>query len=222
MEHAIAKMLPAITVAIVCTAPETVLAADSFAISPTWNSALLAYSHYFFLLLGAILLTYERATVAANMSVDKEKSLVIADALYGIVGASLAASGYFRVVSEYGKGWEYYAHEPLFWLKLSAAGLLAGLSLFPTIIFVKRGSKLFQDEEIEPMTEALAGRVRRVLNAELSAVLSIPLFATLMARGVGYNENFPWQLGAALTVLTLVGSGALYAKQALTWEEPAP
>jgi putative membrane protein len=215
----VAKSVPVLPALALCAVPETVLAFD---VSPAWNSALLAYGHYFFLLLGTILLTYERATIAAAMSVDKEKSLVIADALYGVVGAFLAATGYFRVVSEYGKGWEYYSHEPLFWLKLSTAGLLAGLSLFPTITFVKRGSKLFQNEDIPPMSEELAARVRKVLNAEISAILSIPLFATLMARGVGYNEDFPWQLGAAFTVLTLIGSGTLYARQALTWEEPSP
>jgi putative membrane protein len=213
---------PLVTAAIVCTTPELVLAADSF-ISPTWNSALLAYGHYFFIIVATMLLTYERVTVAPDMSVEQEKSLVLADTAYGVVGAFLAATGYFRVVSDYGKGWEYYAHEPLFWLKISAAGLLAGLSLFPTIIYIQRGSKLFQNEEIAPMSEALATRVRKVLNAELSAVLSIPLLATLMARGVGYdNGQFPWQAGAAVSVLTLVGSGALYAKQALTWEEPKP
>ena len=190
-------------------------------LSPTWNSALLAYGHYFFILLGTILLSYERFTVKANMSVEDEKSLVVADALYGVVGALLAGTGYFRVISEYGKGWEYYAHEPLFWVKLSAAGLLAGLSLFPTLTFIRRGSKLFQNEDIAPMSEALATRVQKVLNAELSAILSVPLMATLMARGVAYNPDFPWSAGAAVTILTLVGSGAYYARQALTWTEPS-
>jgi putative membrane protein len=212
------RLPPLLTAAAVCITPEWVLAADGL-LSPTWNSALLAYGHYVFIILATMLLTFERVTVAPAMSVEQEKSLVLADAAYGMVGAFLAATGYFRVVT--GKGWEYYAHEPLFWVKIAAAGLLAGLSLFPTIIYIQRGSKLFQNEDIAPMSEALATRVRKVLNAELSAVLSIPLFATLMARGVGYDHGeFPWQVGAAVSVLTLVGSGALYAKQALTWEEP--
>lgn len=200
--------------------PECACAADGAILSPTWNSALLAYGHYFFLLLATMLLMFERLTVAPNMSVDQEKSLVICDALYGVVGAALAATGYFRVVS--GKGWEYYAHEPLFWMKLAAAGLLAGLSLFPTLIYIQRGSKLFQNEEIAPMSAALATRLQKILNAELSAVLSIPLLATLMARGIAFSpdRDWVWPLGAGGTVLVLLGSGALYARQALTWEEP--
>jgi putative membrane protein len=222
MEKITAISLPVLLYMTLCIVPTTVLAADGgfLTISPTWNSALLAYGHYFFILLATILLTYERSTVTANMSIETEKSLVIADALYGVMGAFVGGTGYFRVISEYGKGWEYYAHEPIFWMKLIAASLLAGLSLFPTITYIKRGEKLFRNEDIEPMSEALAKRVRSVLNAELSAILSIPLFASLMARGVAYNEDFPWQLGATVAVLTLVGSGALYARQALTWTEP--
>ena len=219
-------LLLASTTGIIMTVPTAALATgdtggDPFSfLSPTWNSALLAYGHYFFILSGTILLCYERFTVKANMSIDQEKSLVVADALYGLVGAALAGTGYFRVISEYGKGWDYYAHEPLFWVKLTAAGLLAGLSLFPTITFIQRGSKLYQNEDIAPMSEALATRVRKVLNAELSAILSVPLLATLMARGVSYQPDFPWPVGAAFTVLTLVGSGTFYARQALTWKEP--
>ena len=220
-------LLLASTTGFIMTVPTAALATgdtgggDPFSfLSPTWNSALLAYGHYFFILSGTILLCYERFTVKANMSIDQEKSLVVADALYGLVGAALAGTGYFRVISEYGKGWDYYAHEPLFWVKLTAAGLLAGLSLFPTITFIQRGSKLYQNEDIAPMSEALATRVRKVLNAELSAILSVPLLATLMARGVSYQPDFPWPVGAAFTVLTLVGSGTVYARQALTWKEP--
>ena len=39
----------------------------SLSLSPTWNSALLAYGHYFFILLGTILLSYERFTVKAEI-----------------------------------------------------------------------------------------------------------------------------------------------------------
>jgi hydroxymethylbilane synthase len=61
------------------------------------------------------------------------------------------------------------------------------------------------DVQIVEIRGNVATRVRKVLNAELSAVLSIPLLATLMARGVGYeNGQFPWQLGAAVSLLALL------------------
>lgn len=187
-------------------------------------SAFVAYAHYLSILLATALLTYERVTVAPNMSVEAEKSCVIADACYGLVAVGIFASGYFRVV-EYGKGWEFYAHEPFFWLKLCLGGVVAGLSLFPTTIFVQRGRALFAKDDttppptMEPLSEPLAARLIQIINAELTAVASIPLVATLMARGVGYSNDFPWPVGAGFAVLSLVGSSALYLKQALQWSE---
>jgi len=57
------------------------------------------------------------------------------------------------------------------------------------------------------------------LNAEITAVLSIPLVATFMARGVWYWDDFPWPIGLALAIAATVGSFYLYAKQALTWTD---
>jgi putative membrane protein len=187
------------------------------------QNALVAYGHYLGLLLVTALLTYERVTVQAQMSVETEKSLVIADALYGLTALFLFGTGYLRA-TEFGKGWDFYAHEPFFWLKLASGGILAGLSLFPTITFIRRGRVLFTDntadKDWEPMSDALATRLHKIINAELTAIVTMPLLATLMARGVGYMDGFPWPAGAALTAATLVGSSVLYARQALTWVEP--
>jgi hypothetical protein len=60
----------------------------------------------------------------------------------------------------------------------------------------------------------------QVINAELLAIASIPLMATLMSRGVLYGGgDFPWQVGTGLVVLTFGGAGYKYAKEALTWSE---
>jgi uncharacterized membrane protein len=215
--------VPIVSSAILGTAGSVLLLFPEPAAAATVNTAiipnaLVAYGHYFFILVVMGLLTFERFTIAPNMDEETEKKLVIADATYGLSGALLFFTGYLRAV-EYGKGWEFYSHEPLFWLKLTFGGILAGLSLFPTITFVKRGAPLFQGESVDPMSEKLAKRLQSIVNAEISAILSIPLLATLMARGVGYANEFPWQAGAAITTLALVGSGALYARQALTWSE---
>ena len=54
----------------------------------------------------------------------------------------------------------------------------------------------------------------------MAQVLSIPLAATLMARGVWYAEWLPWQAGAAAVALALGGLGYKYVKEALEWTEP--
>lgn len=50
-------------------------------------------------------------------------------------------------------------------------------------------------------------------------MFTIPLAASLMARGVGYMENFPWQLGAGAVTLTFGGLGFTYLVEALTWKD---
>lgn len=52
-----------------------------------------------------------------------------------------------------------------------------------------------------------------IINAELLAIGSIPLAAALMARGVGYADWFPWQVGAGFVVAALGGLGYKYVKE---------
>lgn len=70
-----------------------------------------------------------------------------------------------------------------------------------------------------PISEKLAGRLKQVINAEITAMLSIPLLATLMARGVWYVQDFPWPVGLTFALLATGGSFYFYANQALRWTE---
>jgi len=194
----------------------TALPADAAGTVP---AAFVAYSHYVTLLIATIALTVERVLVKPGMPAEDEKTLNIANLVIGISTLGIFASGGARAALDYDKGWAFYSHEPIFWLKLSLAGIFVGLYLFPTIINIKRGGKRSQNGSIPPMSQELGKRMQTVLNAEISALLSIPLTATLMARGVSYWESFPWPVGAALVVLAFGGSGYKYGKEALTWNE---
>ena len=93
------------------------------------------------------------------------------------------------------------------------------MSLFPTTKIIQR-SVAKRNGDLVPMSEELAARMTSLINAELLMVGSIPLTASLMARGVGYMPNFPWQVGAGATVAALGGLGFKYVKEALDWKEP--
>ena len=80
-------------------------------------SAFAAYGHYLSLFVIVGCLVTERLTVKANMSDDEEDRLAIADTTLGLSGALLAYTGYIRATADWGKGFDYYAHEPIFWLK---------------------------------------------------------------------------------------------------------
>ena len=69
------------------------------------------------------------------------------------------------------------------------------------------------------MSEALAKRMIQICNAELTAIAIIPVTATLMARGVAYAPDFPWQVEAGLAAAVFAGLGFKYLKEGLTWDE---
>ena len=80
-------------------------------------SAFAAYGHYLSLFAIVGCLVTERLTVKADMSDEEEDRLAIADTTLGLSGALLAYTGYIRATADWGKGFDYYAHEPIFWLK---------------------------------------------------------------------------------------------------------
>lgn len=184
-------------------------------------SAFAAYGHYLALVLTVGCLVTERLTVKPAMTKEEEERMSIADIVYGGAGLLVVVTGYLRV-TQYGKGWEFYAHSPIFWLKMVLVAVMGAASFFPTTKIIQRAVALRGvggASPPEPMSEKLAARMTSIINAELLAIASIPLTAALMARGVGYAEWFPWQAGAGVTALSLGGLGFKYIKEALEWED---
>ena len=188
-------------------------------------SAVAAYGHYLGLVLVAMCLITERLLVKPGMSIKDEKTLVNVDIAYGLAGTMVLVSGYFRV-TQYGKGWEFYAHEPIFWIKMTLFAIMGSASFFPTTKIIQRAIAIKNAEDgkegasfPEPMSEKLAGRMIKIINGEILALASIPLMATLMSRGVLYYDDFPWQVGASAVGLSVFGLGAKYIKEALDFVE---
>jgi len=209
----------AVAVALTLAATSPAAAATSAAPLP---SALAAYAHYAGLIGVVGALVTERITLKEDMSDDEFDRLANADIAYGVAGVLVLVSGYERV-TQYGKGWDFYAHEPIFWCKMVLFAIMGSASYFPTIKIVQHAiakkEATDRDESIPPPSPALVKRMTSIVNAELLAVASIPLAATLMARGVAYADWLPWQAGAAPVALALGGFGYKYAKEALDWQE---
>ena len=181
------------------------------------GSALAAYGHYISLIgiLGCIMA--ERLTIKPNMSEEEEDFVAAADIGLGVFGVGVAYSGYLRTV-EFEKGFDFYAHEPLFWLKIAFVGVFGASSFFNTVVIIQRAVAK-RNGNFTPMGEKLSNRMIRICNAELTAIAIIPLTATFMARGVGYAQDIPWQAEAALAALVFGGLSFKYIKEALTFED---
>lgn len=184
--------------------------------SNTLTRAVLAWAHYVGIIGIAGGLASERLLLQYNMPLEVENKINTADLVYGLSAFSMLASGVARAVNEKGFG-AYYAHEPIFWLKMVSVAVLGGLSFFPAIVFLRRDLARREDPgnvHLAPLSDAMIDRLTTIINAEILAVLSIPLMASLMARGVSYWDGFPTPVGAALYVAALGAAGYKYGKEA--------
>ena len=128
-------------------------------------------------------LVYERISLKTNPNRKEAISLVVADIIYGLAGITLLVSGIYRVL-KFGQGSDFYTNNPIFWAKIVVFALVGSLSLFPTITYVLWAIPLSKGT-LPQVTDALASRLRLIINFELVGFASIPFLASLMARGVG-------------------------------------
>lgn len=97
------------------------------------------------------------------------------------VGLSLV-TGFLLALADQKGAWFYFSN-PLFWAKLALLLAVAGISVFPTLTFLRWNRALALGRE-----RILGGReivrVRRILASELALMASVPLVAVLVARVV--------------------------------------
>jgi putative membrane protein len=146
-------------------------------------SAAVAYVHYlsFMLCFGALVL--ERRLIRPNPDRKDAILMVVTDVVYGIAALALLLSGLARVL-HFGQGTSFYTENPVFWWKVGLFLAVGSLSLYPTITYILWAIPL-RKGELPQVSEALANRLRWILNIELVGFAAIPMLATLMARGVG-------------------------------------
>ena len=100
------------------------------------------------------------------------------DLVYGISAILVLGTGLLQWFVA-GKPAEFYSSNPIFHLKITLLLLVGLISIYPSIYFA-RARKGPPDEEI--VIPPLLGWSVRI---ELILLFAMPLFATLMARGIG-------------------------------------
>jgi putative membrane protein len=145
--------------------PEVASAATAFA-PDSVPTALVAYGHFVSLAGVVATLVAERLTIKPNMTPEEEDFLAAADIGYGVFGALITYTGYLRAV-QYEKGFDFYSHEPLFWLKIAFVGIWGASSFFNTVTIVRRAIDKSNGKFV-PMGEKLANRMIQICNAEVS------------------------------------------------------
>ncbi len=147
-------------------------------------STFLAFLHHAAAFGFVAALSVELALLREPPDAKAVQRLVRADIAAGVLAGILLAVGIARVL-HFEKGPAYYSHSAPFIAKMTLFGLVALLSIYPTVTFIRWRSGARRGEAPSVTPEALR-RLRMVLHAELTGVVLIALAAAMMARGVGY------------------------------------
>ena len=140
---------------------------------------ILKYIHFLsiFGIVGA--LTGEHLLLKEEMTRREINRISILDGIYGISSLTLLAAGlclWFWV----GKPAEFYSKNWIFLTKIALVVLLGLLSIYPTVFFLK--NRKGQNDELV----GVPGKVKILLRLELLILFTIPLLASLMAKGIGF------------------------------------
>jgi putative membrane protein len=105
------------------------------------------------------------------------------DRLYGALAGTLVIVGVLRVIYGF-KGPDFYLPNPSFWAKMAAFLLVALLSIPPTLRIAGWSRRAKADPDFIP-PDAEVASLRTWLGRELAFFALIPIFAAMMARGIG-------------------------------------
>lgn len=145
--------------------------------------AVAAYLHFVAIFLLFALLVLEHQLFRLPLNFKRARSLFRVDLAFGIAAGVVLVTGAARAM-RYGKGLDYYLNNSFFHAKLGLFVVVALLSIYPTVTFLKWRPAL-KAGQIPTISPNHARLVKLVIRIELLALLTLPLLAALMARGLG-------------------------------------
>lgn len=116
------------------------------------------------------------------MSAVTFRRLRLVDNWYGIAAGLVIITGLSLLFLDL-KGPAFYTHNPVFWTKMTLFVIVALLSIFPTVAYIRWSARETADGTIA-LQDPEYGRIRGFLWAEVGVFVFIPLCAALMANGL--------------------------------------
>jgi len=145
-----------------------------------WQSSITAYLHYLAFMLSFAALTVEVFNLKIDMTLNETKKVIFADVTYGLAAIAILVTGVLRVLY-FGKGTDYYLHNPFFHAKMGVFILLSLLSLYPTYTFLT-WIKDVRNGKPPTLEFAKVNRLSWLIKSELFCFILLPLLAAIMAR----------------------------------------
>ena len=128
--------------------------------------------------LGAI---HTRARALGEGTEDGYRRALYADTWWGLAALLWISTGLTRALAGLEKGWDWYAHNPLFLAKMATLAVILTLEVWPMATFIRwriasgRG---------RPIDRSHAPTFARISHVQTVLVLVMVLLATAMARGL--------------------------------------
>ena len=145
--------------------------------------AVLAYLHYMAVFVLFAFLTAQALLLRRPLDADGVGVVGRADAWYGGAAVVALATGLARVWLG-AKGADFYLAQWTFYAKIATFAAVGLISIRPTIVFARWRKALKADSAWRVPAESQA-RMRRIVMIEVHLAALIPVFAVMMARGLG-------------------------------------
>jgi putative membrane protein len=149
---------------------------------PLTLDLLLAVLHHLGVLILVGCLAAELAVLSLRTGGHGAEILARIDLAYGLSAGAALSFGLARVFWG-ARGSSFYLENPVFWLKLGLFLLIALVSIRPTMTFIRWRRLARAGIGAPPAIEIATTRRWVLLQAGL--LLALPIFAALMARGIG-------------------------------------
>lgn len=147
------------------------------------QDALLAWLHYLAIFLVVVLITAESVLLRPSLTRESITRLVKYDRIYLLAALLALGTGVLRFAFG-AKGGLFYMVNPWFHAKLTVFVIIGLCSIKPTLTYLRWRDAAAKDAGFLPGAEAIRGARRWVL-IEAHLLILLPLFAALMARGIG-------------------------------------
>ncbi|KRC76309.1 hypothetical protein D3C87_345480 [compost metagenome] len=145
--------------------------------------AMYAWFHYLAIFVLVVVLTAEAVLLRPDLTAGSVKRLVIYDRFYGVSAIVVLITGVLRLTAGV-KGAAFYMSNPWFHAKISLFVVIALCSIPPTLAFLRWAKQSRQQPGFVPALPEIK-RARRWVMISSHLFIFLPLFAVLMARGIG-------------------------------------
>jgi putative membrane protein len=143
----------------------------------------LAIAHHLLIFAILAVLVMELMIVRPEMSTAQILRVGRLDIAYGALAIAIVVIGFGRVFFG-AKPWDFYIYNWVFWAKIAAFAAVGILSAQPTIRLGRWRAAAQKDPTFRPAAAEVAS-VRQFMHYEAAVFILIPIFAAMMARGVG-------------------------------------